>query len=196
MDRSKKKEILDFFMEDSPWLKPKEGKPKEVKLLETKPEESKRPSETRFIKPQTVKIDPYKEKTIEKEAFTESEDSAFGEVDFAILKSITYGFKTIDEISNALQIRNLVVEKHIFKLIKEGFIKYFQFCVLTSLGKNTIEEFEKNNPEDIWKPIDEFIIQVIEKKKERNIKIQKTIDLILVITVILLIILIIYFGLF
>jgi len=52
-------------------------------------------------------------------------------------------------------------------------MKYFQFCVITSQGNYAIEEFEKNNPEDVWKTIDEFIVLVIEKKKERNIKSKK-----------------------
>jgi len=187
MNKSNDKEVLDFFMEDSPWIKPKDIKQKE----------SKKPDEEKIIEIQeTVAQDQkVKEYNYEEQDLTES-DPVFGEVDYAILKSVTYGFKTINEIANALQIRNLVVEKHIFKLIKKGFIKYFQFCVITSHGKNTMEEFEKSNSEDLWKPIDEFIVIVIEKRKERNIKIQKTIDLILVISVIILIILVIYFGLF
>lgn len=201
MDKSNDKEVLNFFMEDTPWIKPKDMKKKDLK----------KPAEKILIDSQKVEIRQDKEGIIEKQDIIaqvqkikkfnyeeqdlkEIEDTVFGEVDYAILKSVTYGFKTINEIANALQIRTLVVEKHIFKLIKEGLIKYFQFCVITSQGKNAIEEFEKNNAEDVWKPIDEFIAIVIEKRKERNIKIQKTIDLILVISVILLIILVIYFG--
>ena len=116
-------------------------------------------------------------------------------MDYAILKSVTFGFKTIKEISEVLQIRTMVIEKHIYKLIQDGFIKYFQYCVITSSGKQAIEDFVKNNPEDVWMPIDEFILSVIEQKKERNLKFQKMVDLILLISMIVLIVLIIYFGL-
>lgn len=201
MDTSSDKEVLNFFMEDSPWIKPKDIKQKVSKkqaekiLIETQKAEIGPDEEKKIKKQETIaQVQKIKELNFEGQDLTEYEDTGFGEVDYAILKSVTYGFKTINEIANALQIRNLMVEKHIFKLIKEGFIKYFQFCVLTSQGKNAMEEFEKNNHEDVWKPIDEFIVIVIEKKKERNINIQKTIDLILVISVIILIILVIYFG--
>ncbi|NJD51797.1 MAG: hypothetical protein FIB07_02915 [Candidatus Methanoperedens sp.] len=199
MEKSKDKDVLNFFMDDSPWLTPKDVKQKTPK---------KQPEEN-IIKSQKAETRQDEEKTIQKEGpvvqvrrirennyqdNTENEDIVFGEVDYAILKSVTYGFKTIKEISNALQIRSPVVEKHIYKLIKDGFIKYFQFCVITSKGKNVIEEFETGNPEEVWRPIIEFIEIVIENRKERNIKIQKSIDLILVVSVIILIILIIYFG--
>lgn len=123
-------------------------------------------------------------------------EKEFGELDYAILKSITYGFENIKQISKALQIRTMIVERHVYKLIKEGFIKYFQNCVLTSKGKYAIEEFEKNNPEDVWKPIDEFILSVIEHNKEKKVKLQKMIDIALLISSVTLIILIIYFGMF
>lgn len=201
MEKSKDKDVLNFFMDDSPWIKPKDVKQKTPK---------KQPEEI-IIKPQKAETRQDEKKSVQKEDpiiqvqrvrentyqdNKENEEIVFGEVDYAILKSLTYGFKTIKEISNALQIRNSVAEKHIYKLIKDGFIKYFQFCVITSKGKNVIEEFETNNSEDIWRPIIEFIEIVIENRKERSIKIQKTIDLILVVSVIILIILIIYFGVF
>jgi|GEM_PF-2305675 len=202
MDKSKDKEVLNFFMEDSPWIKPKDKKQKESK----KPDEKISIDLHKAIIKQDEKINEkhdsitqvqkINENIYEEMDISDNEDKGFGEVDYAILKSVTYGFKSINEIANALQIRNLVVEKHIYKLIKDGFIKYFQFCVITNQGKNAIEEFEKNNAEDVWKSIDEFIVLVIEMRKERNIKIQKTIDLILVISVIILIILVIYFGVF
>lgn len=203
MDKSKDKEVLNFFMEDSPWIKPKDIKQKELKkppekIVHDSQKAEIKQDEAKIIEKQDTiaQVQKTKNYNYEEQDLTESEDTAFGEVDYAILKSVTYGFKTINEITNALQIRNLVVEKHIFKLIKEGFIKYFQFCVITSQGNNAMEEFEISNSEDVWKPIDEFIVTVIEKRKERNINIQKTIDLILVISVILLIILVIYFGIF
>lgn len=201
MDKSNDKEVLNFFMEDSPWIKPKDMKKKESKkpaeeiLIDSEKGETRQDKEEIIEKQDTIaQVQKIKGYNYEEQDLTETEDTAFGEVDYAILKSVTYGFKTINEIANVLQIRTLVVEKHIFKLIKEGLLKYFQFCVITSQGKNAIEEFEKNNVQDVWKPIDEFIVIVIEKRKERNIQIQKTIDLVLIISVILLIILIIYFG--
>jgi hypothetical protein len=178
MDKTSDKEVLDFFMDDSPWLRPKDGKQID----------QKKTADIDIIKSQKAQT------RNEEKIIIENEEIGFGEIDYAILKSITYGFKDINEISNALQIRNLVVEKHIFKYIKEGFIKYFQFCVLTSRGKNAIEEYEINNSEDIWKPIVEFIVVVIERKKERSLKIQKIVDIVLLIAMIILIILIIYFG--
>ncbi len=119
----------------------------------------------------------------------------FAEVDYAILKSITYDFKSVTQISKTLQIRAAIIEKHIFLLIKNGFIKYFQYCALTSKGKDAIAEFERNNPEDIWKPIDDFIVSVVERNKENKLKLQKMIDTALLIFLIVLVILIIYFGL-
>lgn len=203
MDKSKDKEVLNFFMEDSPWIKPKDKKQKESKKPDEKisidlQKAQIRQDEEKIIEKQDTiaQVQKIKENNYEEPDLSEGKDIVFGEVDYAILKSVTYGFKTINEIANVLQIRNIIVEKHIYKLIKDGLIKYFQFCVITSMGNNAIEEFEKNNPEDVWRPIDEFIVIVIEKRKERNIKIQKTIDLILVISVILLIILVIYFGIF
>jgi len=202
MDKLKDKEVLNFFMEDSPWIKPKDRKQKELKkppeknLMDSQKAEIRHDEEKIIEKQATIAPVQKKESNYEEQDIAESEDTGFGEIDYAILKSIEYGFKTINEISNALQIRNFVVEKHIYRLVKEGFIKYFQFCVITSIGKNAIEEFEKNNPEDVWKPIDEFIVMVIENRKERNIKIQKMIDLILVISVVILIILDIYFWFF
>jgi hypothetical protein len=139
-------------------------------------------------------ISPPEEATMTKEPVVH--EKGFGEVDYAILKSITYGFKDIKQISKALQIRTLVVEKHVYDLIKEGFLKYFQYAVITSKGKDAIFDFEANKPEDVWKPIDEFIVSVIEYNKERSLKFHKMIDIVLLISMIILIILIIYFGIF
>ncbi len=180
MDRTEDKKVLDILMDDSLWLKKirKEKETQKEQEIEEKIEVSS-PAE------------------VNKDSFTaDIHEKGFGEVDYAILKSITYDFKTIRQISSALQIRTIVVEKHIYDLIKEGFIKYFQYCVLTSKGKSAIEDFEKNNPEDVWKPIDDFIVSIIERKKTQNLKIQKIIDMILLISIIILIILIIYFGIF
>lgn len=114
-------------------------------------------------------------------------------MDYAILKAIAYGFKTINHISKALQIRTMVVEKHVYKLMKEGDIKYFQNCVLTSIGKSAIENFEQKDPE-VCRPIDDYIASVIENEKERRIYFQKILDVALLISTIILILLIIYYG--
>jgi hypothetical protein len=194
----KDKTVIDLFMDDSLWLKKitKKEKIVEEQKVEEKPEIS--PPEEAAIKKETI-IDEKKlirENIYEDSATTPASEKGFGEVDYAILKSITYGFKDIKQISKALQIRTLVVEKHVYDLIKEGFLKYFQYAVITSKGKDAIFDFEANNPEDVWKPIDEFIVSVIEYKKERNLKFHKMIDIVLLISMIILIILIIYFGIF
>ena len=196
---SKDKDVLDLFMDDSLWIK-------RIKRRKKTPGEKQKVAEKPGISQDeiTVKSDEVidkKNEIVNEDTYTDTgtadnSEKEFGEVDYAILKSVTYGFKTIKQISRALQIRTLVVEKHAYKLIKEGLIKYFQHAVLTSRGKQAIEDFEKNNPEDVWKPIDEFIVYVIERNKERNLRLQKIVDIVLLVSTIILIILIIYFGVF
>ncbi len=185
--------LLDFFMGDNLSLKKiiKREKPENEEEKESKPVFSLENIGTR--KDQTEKKNTFTRNVTNHD--TDSDKKEFAEVDYAILKSITYDFKSITQISKALQIRAAVVEKHIFLLIKNGFIKYFQYCVLTSKGKDAIVEFERNNSEDIWKPIDDFIVSVVERNKENKLKLQKMIDTSLLIFLIILIILIIYFGL-
>lgn len=197
MEKKKDKKVLDFLMDDGIWenmpdkkiarprqknenqeITPPERNIKDMRSQEMLDEEAPR------VKDETGK-----------KTDTEATDNEFGEIDYAILRSVTLGFKTIKEIAEALQIRTMIIEKHIYRLIKDGSIKYFQYCVITSKGKQAIEDFVKNNPEDVWQPIDEFIGSVIVNKKERNLKIQKMIDIILLISMIVLIVLIIYFGL-
>lgn len=204
MNKEDDKKVLDFFMDDSAWLKKSWKKPVE-KEQKISPKVEKRvevsPTDEIIVKEDVEDVEEdhnkfVKESGDESYSTTDLPENGFGEVDYAILKSIAYDFKTTKEIAKALQIRTIIIEKHIYRLIKEGFIKYFQHCVLTSKGKDAIIEFERSNPEDVWKPIDEFIISVVEHKKEQKSKTQKTIDLILLISVVLLIILIIYFGVF
>ncbi|HEY9247244.1 MAG TPA: hypothetical protein VIO11_10395 [Candidatus Methanoperedens sp.] len=196
--RSDDEKVLDVLMEDSLWLKKaKKEKKADEKMPDTGKQPEKIQTEAGIVKEEPVehKNEPSKNNTYTiNEA--ETPEEGFGEVDYAILKSVTYGFKDIKQISKALQIRSFVIEKHINKLIKEGYIKYFQYCVLTSNGKEALDGFEKNNPEDVWKPIDEFIVSVTERNNKRNLKLQKTLDIILLIATIILIILIvlIYFG--
>lgn len=200
METNDDRKILEFLMDDSTWQQKDIKKPIEKKKLQEnkieKETEIPKVTET-IVKKEVIKHDRLPQiKTVKHETKEEPEayEKAFGEVDYAILKSVSYGIKKIPDISKVLQIRANVIEKHIFKLIKEGYLKYFQFCVLTTRGSNTIQEYEQTNPEDIWKPIDDFIMTVIEGKKEFNLKIQKAIDIVLLISMIILIILIIYFG--
>jgi hypothetical protein len=199
MDKKKDKKVLDFLMDDGTWEKIPGKKivqqPQKIEKPEVSPSETI--SENRESQNIGDIIDASKVLTkedIDKKIDADVPDKEFGEVDYAIMRSVTHGFKTTKEIAEALQIRTMIIEKHIYKLIQDGFIKYFQYCVITSKGKQAIEDFVKNNPEDVWQPIDEFIVSVIEQKKERNLKFQKMVDLILLISMVALILLIIYFG--
>ena len=196
MEKENDRKVLDFFMDDSTW---EEIPGKKTVLKKQRVEKPPVNQQNKIIKSKREDIVVQKELTKEnpdEKNETANPENEFGEVDYAILKSVTYGFKTIKEIAGALQIRTMVIEKHVYELIKNGYIKYFQYCVITSKGKQAIEDFVLNNHEDVWQPIDEFIVSVIEQKKERNLKLQKMIDIILLISIIVLIILIIYFGIF
>lgn len=198
MDKTKDKEVLDFLMDDGTWEKTpgKKTIQKSQEIGMPKVSQPDKIIENRKSEKMGHINEVAKEFTNEDVGKTDTDvsENEFGEVDYAILKSVTFGFKTIKEIAEALQIRTMVIEKHIYKLIQDGFIKYFQYCVITSRGKQVIEDFVKDNPEDVWMPIDEFILSVIKQKKERNLKFQKMVDLILLISMIILIVLIIYFG--
>lgn len=200
MDSSLDKKVMDLFMDDSIWINKIKKKEKIVEKEQRveEAEEIVRDSPHEESAPASIvdKKKLIKEKRIQTPEKEAPDEKGFGEVDYAILKSITYGFKEMKQISGALQIRTLIVEKHVYALIKEGYLKYFQYAVITSKGEDAIIDFENNNPEDVWKPIDEFILAVMENKKERSVKMQKMIDLFLLIAMIVLIILIIYFGLF
>ena len=199
MEKKKDKKVLDFLMDDGTWEKIPGKKIVQQPQKIEKPEVNTSETISENRKSQNIRDISDASKVLTKEDIYIKTDAdvpgnEFGEVDYAILRSVTHGFKTIKEIAEALQIRTMIIEKHIYKLIQDGFIKYFQYCVITSRGKQAIEDFVKNNPEDVWQPIDEFIVSVIENKKERNLKFQKTVDLILLISMIVLILLIIYFG--
>jgi len=200
MDKKKDKKVLDFLMDDGTWEQIPGKKIVQLQKIE-KPEVSLSETTNERRKSQNIGDISDASKVLTKEDIdtkTDADvpDNEFGEVDYALLKSVTYGFKTMKEIAEALQIRTMVIEKHVYKLVKNGYIKYFQYCVITSKGKQALEDFAINNHEDVWQPIDEFIVSVIEQKKERNLKLQKMIDMILFISIIVLIILIIYFGIF
>jgi hypothetical protein len=196
MEKENDRKVLDFFMDDSTW---EEIPGKKTVLKKQRVEKPPVNQPNKIIESKIEDIVVQKELTKENpdgKNETANPEIEFGEVDYAILKSVTYGFKTIKEIAGALQIRTMVIEKHVYNLIKNGYIKYFQYCVITSKGKQAIEDFIINNNEDVWQPIDEFIESVIEQKKERNLKLQKMIDMVLLISIIVLILLIIYFGIF
>lgn len=118
------------------------------------------------------------------------------ELDYAILKSTNHGFKTIREIAKALKIRPLIVEKHVYKLIRDGFLKYVEDAVLTSKGTAIISDFERVKPVEVWKPIDEYIAFVLENRKKQKLKIYKIIDSSLLVSMVILAVLIIYYGIF
>lgn len=125
----------------------------------------------------------------------ESVESAIGEIDYAILKSISYDVNTIADIVKVLQIRTIILERHIYRLISEVFINLgldSKFN-LTVKGIEIISNFENENP-DKWSPINNFILSAIKHQKEQRIKIYKIIDILLLLSMIVLVLLIIYFG--
>ncbi len=120
------------------------------------------------------------------------------DIDYAILRLINYINtlnlndieKEIREITSILQIRVIIVEKHIYRLSKNGFIKFDERCILTQKGEDAINKFERDNKE--YMSIDNFIIASIKNKKERDLKIHKIVDKVLLIIIVMLIILVIY----
>lgn len=118
-------------------------------------------------------------------------------VDYAILKSLTFGTWTIMDMVKLLQIRSLVVEKHIYELNKVGFVDFqLQQFIITSKGKDTVFSFEKDNPINVWKPVDDFIMHSIENRKNEKIRFYKIVDFTLLIIMAFLIILIIYYVIY
>lgn len=123
-----------------------------------------------------------------------------GEVDYAILKSVNYlrnlnirdlG-EEIREITKILNIRAIIIEKHIFALIKHEFISINEHCIVTQKGEDAIYEFERNNGE--WNNIDNFIIAQIKNRKERDLKFYKITDKFLLVLIVVCIVYIIYIG--
>ena len=126
-----------------------------------------------------------------------------GEIDYAILISLNYlrdsDIRSIDEeireLSNILQIRHIIIERHFYQLVKNGSIisntesgknRY----ILTKIGTDTIGEFEIHNEE--WMAIDNFIKTSIGNKKEQKIKTYKTVDKVLTVAAIVCILSIVY----
>ncbi len=118
-----------------------------------------------------------------------------GEIDYAILISMTNGAETITDIANILQIRTLIIEKHMYMLLREGFVgSQLQHFTITPKGNDTILSFERENSGDVWVPINEFIMSVMKRRKDQKIKTYKMINIILLVSMICLIIFIIYLG--
>lgn len=134
--------------------------------------------------------------TVDENNMDKAIDMEIDELDYAISKSAYYGFKTIREIAKALKIRPIIVEKHVYKLIKEGFLKYVEYAVLTSKGVGMISDFEMVKPLEVWKPIDEYIVSVIEKRKQQRLRTYKIVDRLLFVSMVILVVLIIYYGVF
>ncbi len=195
MNENREKDVLDFFMDDGPWHGKKAREKKIFELALEVKEENAQPEES-IGKEADDSIILANESKYENQEVSETQNKEFGEVDYAILKAVTYGFNDIKQLSKALQIRTIVIEKHIYKLSKEGAVKYFNSIVLTFRGKQAIVSFEKSNPEDVWKPIDGYIVSVIEHDKEKKLRLQKITDMALLVSMVILIILIIYFGIF
>ncbi len=123
------------------------------------------------------------------------------DVDYAILKSINYVNtlnikdveKEIREIANILQIRVIIVEKYVYRLTKNGSIKFDEHLVLTQKGEDEISKFERDSKE--WISIDSFIIANMKNRKEKDLKTRKIIDKTLLAIIVILVILVIYVAL-
>ncbi len=97
-----------------------------------------------------------------------------GEIDYAILKSIDYDVKNLMDIVKVLQIRTILIEKHIYVLVKDGFIIFqFDHYVITPEGENAILSFERENSENT---INKFIVSSVKLRKEQKIKAYKTVQ--------------------
>lgn len=123
------------------------------------------------------------------------EDIGLEIIDYSILKLLSTGTWTISDMINLLQIRPSVIEKHIYELTRIGFVELkLQQFIITPKGTEILYSFERDSHIDIWKPVDNFIIQSIENRKKMKIKFYKMVDLMLLVLMVILIILIIYFG--
>ena len=118
-------------------------------------------------------------------------------IDYAILKLLTIGTWATSDIVNLLQMRTLIIEKHIYELTRGGFADFqSQYFVITQRGKESILSFERDNPSNVWKPVEEFIKHSVENRKKGKIRFYKTVNFVLLILMVILIILAIYFGIY
>lgn len=127
-----------------------------------------------------------------------NEIEKIGEIDYAILKSvnyikhlnITHLDEEIREMAKILQVRTIIIEKHIFTLIKNEFISTNGQCLLTQRGEDAINKYETDN--EGWRAIEDFIKLRVENRKERKLEVYKIIDKFLLLSIIVLVIYIIY----
>ncbi len=120
-----------------------------------------------------------------------------GEIDYAILRSVSCRIDTIPFLNRILQIRTMILERHLY-LLSKGELLNFQsgHFKITEKGTNTIDiEIPKDIKNvDKIKKIDEFIVSTVEKQKKERTKTYKIIDILLIIITIVLIIFILYLG--
>ena len=119
-----------------------------------------------------------------------------GDIDYAILKLVSYRAWVLAEIANILQIRTLTIEKHIYTLSKEGFVAFqLQNFAITKNGEGIIRNFERDSSIDKWKPIENFIVSSMDNRRSQKLKMYKILDFVLLLLMIVLIMSIIYVGL-
>ncbi len=122
-----------------------------------------------------------------------TENLSIGQIDYAILKSMYYGIKKISDMKDILEIRKIIIEKHVYILSKELFIRFQNnYLVLADKGNDAIDLFERDQPFELWGKIDEFLIYSLKRKKEQKIRFFKMIDNVLAVLVISLIIYILF----
>ena len=135
------------------------------------------------------------DKTLDTNDTTKKGDNKIGDVDYAILKLLSYGTRTIAEVATILQIRMLTIEKHTYRLSDDGSVVFqLQNVYITKRGEENIYYFQRDNPVDKWKPVEDFIVSTLENRKKKKLKMYKILDSVLLLLMIVLIILIIYFG--
>ncbi|MHC1571308.1 MAG: hypothetical protein ACXQTM_03590 [Methanosarcinales archaeon] len=137
-----------------------------------------------------------KERRTSREEKVKERSAELDEVDYAILKAVSYGMVTFKDLSRKLQIKMFAVEKHVDKLISMRYLRFFKHLILTERGVNAIADYEERESEEVWKPIDEFITSVGKVDEARRERMQRLVDKALLVAVTILIILIIYFGFF
>lgn len=132
------------------------------------------------------------------EASSKVEDAGreFNEVDYAILLAVSCGIVTVRDLSKRLQIKTLIIEEHVEKLISWRYLRFFKYLILTNRGRDAIASYEESEPEEVWQPIREFVFSVVEESKKHNVRMQMLVDRVLLVAVAVLIIFIIYFGFF
>ncbi len=137
-----------------------------------------------------------KERRTSREEEVKERSAELDEIDYAILKAVSYGMVTLKDLSRKLQIKMFAVEKHVDKLISMRYLRFFKHLILTERGVNAIADYEERESEEVWKPIDEFITSVGKVDEARRERMQRLVDKALLVAVTILIILIIYFGFF